>query len=114
MKKDILEYKGFIGSVHFSADDDVFFGKIEEIDDLVTFEGSSVKSLHKSFREAVEDYLELCKQVGKEPLRSVKGSFNIRITPELHRKAIRLSKQQRMNLNQFVQKAIEQAVARNC
>lgn len=113
MKKDILEYKGFIGSVHFSADNDTFFGKIEEIDDLVTFEASTVKSLHKAFEDAVDDYLELCKQANKEPMRSVKGSFNVRIPPELHRKVIRLSKQQNLNLNQFVLKAIEQAVARH-
>jgi predicted HicB family RNase H-like nuclease len=112
MKKDVIEYKGFIGSVHFSEENDILFGKIEEIDDLVTFEGASVKGLRKAFEEAVDDYLELCRQANKEPFRSVKGSFNVRIPPELHRKAIRLSKQQNLNLNQFVLKAIERAVAR--
>ena len=43
--KDVLNYKGFIGSVHFSADDKVFFGKVEGINDLVTFEGETVKEL---------------------------------------------------------------------
>lgn len=110
-KKGMLQYKGFLGSVHFSAEDDVFFGKIEEIDDLISFEASTVKDLHKSFEEAVDDYLELCKKAGKEPLKPAKGSFNIRISPELHRKAIHTSKQMHLNLNQFVQQAIEQAVA---
>ena len=40
--KDILQYKGLISSVHFDVDDEVFFGKIEGIDDLISFEGSSV------------------------------------------------------------------------
>ncbi|MBO9731875.1 MAG: type II toxin-antitoxin system HicB family antitoxin [Chitinophaga sp.] len=110
-KKGMLQYKGFLGSVHFSAEDDVFFGKIEEIDDLISFEASTVKDLHISFEEAVEDYLELCKKANKEPFKPAKGSFNVRISPELHRKAIHTSKQMHLNLNQFVQQAIERAVA---
>lgn len=37
--KNVLEYKGYLGSVEFSADDEVFFGKITGIRDVVTFEG---------------------------------------------------------------------------
>ena len=48
--KDALSYKGFIGSVQFSADDDVFYGKIEGIDDLVSYEGTSVAELKKRKR----------------------------------------------------------------
>lgn len=70
-----------------------------------------VKDLHKSFEEAVDDYIARCKKAGKELLKPAKGSFNIRISPELHRKAIHTSKQMHLNLNQFVQQAIEQAVA---
>jgi predicted HicB family RNase H-like nuclease len=67
--KDVMQYKNFIGSVHFNADDEIFYGKIEGINnDLVTFEGESVKKLKKAFEEAVEDYLQLCEQVGKPAL----------------------------------------------
>ena len=76
--KNVLTYKEFIGSVHFSAADKVFHGKIEGITDLVTFEGRSVAELTKAFHEAVSDYLTLCKETGKEPERSYKGSFNVR------------------------------------
>lgn len=57
---NILKYKQFIGSVHFSADDDAFHGKIEGINELVTFEGESVEKLKAAFHEAVDDYLYLC------------------------------------------------------
>ena len=86
--KDVLTYKGFIGTVHFSAEDKVFHGKIEGIDDLVTFEGHSVEELIKAFHNEVDDYIALCKEMGKEPIRSYKGSFNVRISPEMHRKAV--------------------------
>lgn len=60
MMKDVLTYREFIGSVHFSAADKVFHGKIEGIGDLVTFEGRSVAELTKAFHDAVNDYLDLC------------------------------------------------------
>ncbi|MEJ2222054.1 MAG: type II toxin-antitoxin system HicB family antitoxin [Desulfobacterales bacterium] len=81
--KDVLQYKNFIGSVNFNADDEIFYGKIEGINDLVTFEGESVKKFKQAFEEAVEDYLQLCEQVGKPALKSYKGSFNVRIPQEL-------------------------------
>jgi len=103
-------YKDFIGSVHFSADDKVFHGKIEGITDLVTFEGKSVDELEKAFHEAVNDYITLCKEAGKEPLKSCRGSFNVRIPSELHIKAMNQAVKLGIPLNQLVQKAIEKAV----
>ena len=60
---DIIQYKNYYTSVHFSAVDDVFYGKIVGINDLVSFEGSSVKELKTAFEEAVEDYLDICDQL---------------------------------------------------
>lgn len=109
--KDVLTYKDFTGSVHFSATDNVFHGKIEGITDLIMFEGQSVTELTTAFHEAVEDYLELCKEVGKEPERSYKGSFNVRVPFDLHRKAIEKAKRLGISLNQLVQRALEDKVA---
>ena len=109
--KDILTYKGFIGSVHFSADDRVFHGKIEGIDDLVTFEDNTVDGLVKAFREEADDYVELCMAQNKDPLRAYKGSFNVRISPELHRKAVATAKTIGITLNSFVQAVNEKELA---
>ena len=108
---DKLVYKDFIGTVHFSTKDSVFFGKLEGINDLVTFEGETVKALKTAFEESVNDYIELCKEVGKDPLKSFKGSFNVRITPELHSKAFTKASLKGESLNQFVQEAIRKEVA---
>jgi predicted HicB family RNase H-like nuclease len=108
--KDVLNYKYFLGSVHFSNEDECFFGRIEGIDDLVTFEGQDVQTLKKSFHEAVEDYIELCKLTDKPLLKSYKGSFNIRISPQLHKKAVQKSLMLGISLNQLVQQAIEKEV----
>ncbi|MEI7695845.1 MAG: type II toxin-antitoxin system HicB family antitoxin [Chlorobium sp.] len=110
--KDVLVYKDYIGSVHFNADDEVFFGKIEGIEDLVSFEGDSVIELKKAFEEAVDDYLEICKENGKKTDKSYKGSFNVRIAPDIHKKATRIALMKGMSLNQFIQKAVEEEVIR--
>lgn len=109
--RDILTYRGFVGSVHFSAEDDVFHGKIEGIDDLVMFEGKSVDELRDAFHAEVDDYLALCRKIGKEPMKSYKGSLNVRISPDVHQKAALKAAIMGISLNQLIQKAVEKEVA---
>lgn len=104
---DILQYKGYFAELHFSTQDEVFFGKLLGINDLVSFEGASVAELKTAFHEAVDDYLETCAALGKEPEKTYKGSFNVRISPELHRKAATLASMQKVTLNEFVKRAID-------
>ncbi len=104
---DTLEYKDFIGSVNFSAEDDVFYGKIEGISSLVTFEGNSVASLKKAFRKAVADYIELCRAKGINPQKTYSGILNIRLSSETHRKAAMHSTKRGTTLNGFIKTAIE-------
>lgn len=108
--KDIMIYKNMIGSVHYSTEDEVFYGKIEGIEDSVSFEGTSVEELKNSFHEAVDDYLELCEINNRAPQKTYKGSFNIRISPELHRKAAREATLRGISLNQFIENAIREKV----
>jgi predicted HicB family RNase H-like nuclease len=107
---DILQYKGYYASVHFSSEDEVFFGKILGIDDLVNFEGASVKELKKAFHEAVDDYIATCKALGKEPNKTYKGSFNVRISTELHQAAAVYAARNDISLNEFVKTAIHFAL----
>lgn len=108
--KNYLEYKGYIGTVEFSAEDKIFFGKIQGINDLVTFEGTSVDGLEKSFKEAVLDYLETCATLNKTPEKVFKGSFNVRVSQELHQKTALLASKKGLNLNEVVKKALNYIV----
>lgn len=110
---DKLIHKEYIGSVHYSNQDETFYGKIEGITDLITFEGQTVKELKKAFKEAIEDYIELCSDLGKPAMRSFKGSFNVRISPQLHGRAFEKATLKGKSLNQFVQEAIEKEVTAN-
>jgi predicted HicB family RNase H-like nuclease len=92
------------------AEDKTFYGKIEGVNDLATFEAATVEGLERAFHEAVEDYVMLCKEAKKEPLKSCKGSFNVRVSPEVHRKALEKATLLGISLNQLVQDAIEHEV----
>ena len=106
-----LKYKGFLGSVAFSEADNVFFGKIEGIDGLVNFEGESVAELTNAFHEAVDDYLEYCREEGIEPHKSYSGSFNVRLTPDLHSRIAYLAKQTGVSINSFIRTALEKQIS---
>lgn len=106
-----LEYKGFIGSVDVSLEDGVVFGKILYINGLVTYEAETVPELEKEFQAAVDDYLEFCEEEGVDAHKSFSGKFNVRISPELHKKAALLATKQGSNLNAFVAQAIENEIA---
>jgi predicted HicB family RNase H-like nuclease len=109
---DILEYKGYYAGIHFSANDDVFFGKLIGINDLVSFEGDSVKELKEAFVEAVEDYLETCQEIGKDPEKTYKGSFNVQVPTEVHREAALVAAIKNVSLNDFVKTAIEETITK--
>ena len=101
-----MEYKGYYGSVEYSDADECFFGKILGISDLILFEGDSVVSLKKAFHEMVDDYIIDCEELGKEPLKKYDGSFNVNISPELHKEAALIASKRGISLNDFVKKAI--------
>lgn len=109
--KNIMKYKEYYATINYEDETSTFYGKIEDIDDLISFESDNVKGLKNEFENAVEEYLEFCKKKGKQPNKPYKGSFNIRIGPELHKKAVIMARVSNMSLNQFVELAIKEKVA---
>lgn len=107
---NVLEYKGYYTRVEYSAEDGVLFGKIEGINDLVTFEEDNLQNVQKAFQEAVDDYLIFCEDIGQEPDKVYKGNFNVRISPELHRELALVAFKNDESLNQCVEKAIREYV----
>lgn len=105
-----MSYKGFIGSVYYSDEDQLLFGKIEGISDNIIYEGTSVSELKQMFKEAVDEHIEECKHFNKELLKSFKGSFNVRVKPDTHQKAAMLATMKGISLNQLVQNAIEKEI----
>lgn len=73
----MIEYKDYAGSVYYSDEDKIFYGKVEYIRSLISFEGEDMASFRASFEEAIDDYLALCDQKGIEPEKLFKEDFNV-------------------------------------
>jgi len=108
---DFLEYQGYQGSVEFSADDGILFGKILFIDSLILYHGESVESLKEAFHSAVDEYVAHCVKNQKEPNKPYSGSFNVRIGPDIHRAAVQQAYKLGQKLNEFVKQAIEKSLS---
>ena len=106
----ILEYKDFIGSVECSLEDNLLYGKILYINGLITYEARTLDELKEEFHLAVDDYIQFCQEQGLDAYKSFNGKFNVRISPDLHKKASLLATKQDLSLNAFVSKAIQNEI----
>ena len=108
-----LSYKGYRAAIEFSVEDDLFVGRIAGINDIVTFEGDSVAALKRGFREAVDDYLAACAEIGKKPEKAYSGQLMLRVSPEVHAKAALAAELTGKSLNQWSEEALAAAAERN-
>ena len=100
---NVLVYKGYYATVEFDGDSRMLCGSVVGMND-------GVADIDQAFREAVDDYLAFCAEKGKEPEKSYKGSFNVRVNPEVHRAAAMAAAARKESLNQFVAEAIAAAL----
>ena len=105
---DIIEYKGYQTKIEFDSDSNLLFGVVMGINDRIIVEAESVTEFIDAFHESVDDYLELCQELNKEPQKPYKGVFNVRVSPALHKKAAQEAYKRSITLNEFVCEAIEQ------
>ncbi|HIE28906.1 TPA: type II toxin-antitoxin system HicB family antitoxin [Candidatus Poribacteria bacterium] len=63
----MIEYKGYIGVIEFDSEIDSFHGTVINTNDVITFYGSSVAELREEMRKSVDEYLEFCREQGREP-----------------------------------------------
>ena len=105
-----LEYKGYTGSIEYSKEDDLLFGKVLGINGLISYEGKTGNELETDFKEAIDTYLADCKRDGVTPEKPFKGSFNVRVSPKLHQRAALLAMEDKMSLNNFVAESIRERI----
>lgn len=105
----MLEYKGYHASIEYDAEDNILVGEVFGIADSLNFHGTSVDEVKEMFKQSIDNYLFLCEKIGKNPDKEFKGTFNVRITPEMHKRAALEAAKQKITLNQYVMKAINQS-----
>lgn len=101
-----IEHKGYIGSIEYSSEDKCFFGKLEMIDDLVTFEADNAKELEANFKNAVDEYIQTCKALQREPQKALRGVFNVRVGNKLHKIAVKNATKLGISLNAYIKNLI--------
>jgi len=106
----MMEYKGYHAQIEYDGDDEIFVGKVYGIVDSLFFHGTSIGELEEMFHQSIDNYLEMCAGAGKAPDKEFKGSFNIRISPELHRGISLQAAQEGLSLNQYVSRALERSL----
>ncbi|MFI5011886.1 MAG: type II toxin-antitoxin system HicB family antitoxin [Hyphomicrobiales bacterium] len=104
-----MSYKGYMARVEFDDDDGIFFGRIAGIRDGVGFHSDSVAGLRAAFREAVDDYIEMCAKIGKDPQKPYSGKMMFRVDPEVHARAARAAELAGKSLNQWAEEALRRA-----
>jgi predicted HicB family RNase H-like nuclease len=106
----VMTFNGYSARVEFDDEDGIFFGRIAGIRDGVTFHADTVSDLRAAFHEAVNDYIETCRKIGKEPQKAYSGQMMFRVDPELHRKAAIAAELSGKSLNQWAEKVLAAAV----
>lgn len=107
---NLLSYKNYNGTVEYSKEDHCLFGKVVGIKSLLSYEGDSVRQLEQDFQNVIDEYLEGCKERNIEPEQPYKGTFNVRISPELHRNIAEYAIEHGKSLNAAVEEAIGKMV----
>lgn len=102
-----MKYKGYHAAIEYSSEDGMLIGSVIGIQDSLNFHGTTIDEITQAFHDSIDGYLEMCEALGRSPDKEYKGSFNVRIAPDLHRQAAIAAECSGMTLNQFVQQAIE-------
>ena len=107
--KNVMEYKGYKARIEFDAEDGCFSGRIAGINDVIGFHGESVSEIRTAFVEAVDDYIETCRVVGKQPEKPYSGKVMFRFSPEIHARAALKASLEGKSLNQWAEEVIAEA-----
>ncbi len=109
---NIMRYKGYIGSVEFSEADGLFYGKVQGIRSLISYEGTNATELVNDFHNAVNDYLAICESKNTKPETAYKGSLNVRFkNSDVHRQAAIYAIKHDQSLNSFIEEAVMEKLA---
>lgn len=104
---NIMKYKGYWAEIKYSDEDECFFGIIEGLtNDSISFEGVTVEELKQDFKEAVESYLQTCRELDKKPEEQCKGSLNVRLGTKLHNEAKMKSVEKNISINELIKDAV--------
>lgn len=108
--KNLIKYKHYYGSVEFDEEDMIFFGKVQFVRALISYEGQTAQEIVNALHDAIDDYLNVCQERKVEPEKPFKGSFNVRIGEQLHEQLAITANKFGTSINDFVKTAINHEI----
>lgn len=109
---NVINYKGYAAAVEFDADDLILTGKIAGINDTIGFHGSTPEELVAAFHEAVDDYVDTCAALGKEPERPYSGKVMLRVDPRVHANVALAAQLSGKSINQWGAEVLGEAASK--
>lgn len=106
-----MKYKGYQGHVIYDEEAKLFHGEVIGLQDVITFQGTSVEELEQAFKDSVDEYLSYCKELGRAPEKPFSGKLMLRLSPEMHERAVYEAKCSGVSLNSWIKNAIQQLLA---
>lgn len=106
---NILTYKGYNGVVEIDPQAGILFGRVLDLDAVLTFEADTVPEAEQAFHDTVDDYLDWCAERGKQPEKPFSGKVIIRMPPAVHRAAAIAAASTHKSLNTWLTETVERA-----
>ena len=106
---NVMTYKGYAARIEYSDEDQLLIGHVAGIRDVIGFHGESVAELREAFEEAVDDYLQTCARLGREPQKTYSGKLSLSLEPALHANVAAKAELANKSINQWVSDVLNQA-----
>jgi predicted HicB family RNase H-like nuclease len=105
-----MVYNGYSAIIEFDSECDLLRGEVLDINDTITFYAKSVDELKAAMKEAIDDYLEHCAEIGKTPEKPYSGKISLRMTTELHKRASNAATMRGKSINSLIIECIEKEI----
>ena len=102
-----MHHEGYVANIEMDEDAGLFHGEVINTRDALTFQGQTLDELRTAFADTIADYVEWCRERGKEPERPYSGNFMLRVSPELHRRIVTAAARNGKSINGYVAETLE-------
>ena len=106
---NFMTYKGYTASMVFDTEDKIIVGRVQDVDDIISFHGESVSVFESNCHAVIDDYLAASKELGSAPEKPASGKVMLRIAPEVHAAALKAAARSGKSLNKWAENALGKA-----
>ena len=103
---NFMTFKGYTASMVFDTEDKIIVGRVQDVDDIISFHGESVSVFESNFHAVIDDYLAASKELGSAPEKPASGKVMLRIAPEVHAAALKAAARSGKSLNKWAESAV--------